>query len=116
MKNYIVNIVSSLVIFFVLLMYLSYNDSIKIIYILNASFATGILMLFNGLMSYISNQGGFDALKYSARYIISFRNTQTYADYKEQINHKEKKVLHPALIVGGIYIIVSIILQIIIGF
>lgn len=113
MKNLIILSISSLILFFSLLFYTSYNDQIRAIYVINSCFGTAILFILNGLLTYVLNEGGFDGLKYASRTLFRFSNTETYGDYKERIKDKAKKKISIPLVIGGIYLAISLILNII---
>ncbi len=116
MKNFIIILISSIVIFLSFLFFFAIGDQIRFIYIMNACFATSALMIIHGLFTHINNAGGFDALKYASRSIIRFRINEGYGDYKERMYDKPKKRIYPSLIIGLVFLVISFILNIVIGF
>ena len=93
------------------------NDSNTVIhYLVDSAFTVGVIIFCLGLLVFVSNLGAFSMLRYGIyRFATLFRHDpakikfRTYYDYVQAT--KEKNTPYGfLLIVGGLYIVISLIL------
>ena len=84
----------------------------------NASYVSGIILLFTGLLCFIGNKGGTLLICYLVYRIKAGFKKEAIQGFFEYviINHNKKKIrLSNIFIVGGVLMIVAIITAIIVG-
>lgn len=116
-KNSIYTIAVSMVLM-ILLMWRIYDFDMSLINVSNVIFVIGIVLFFTGLVSVTGASEVFDSSKYLTQKIFSRKNEQTFKTFKDYKAYKQVKCLGKygkykglnRLILGGVYIIASLII------
>ena len=78
----------------------------------NSAFVSGMIIMMTGLLCFVANKGGMDALIYAIYRIKNkFKNTSTenYTEFVNDRKEKNKLSTDNMLIIGGIMIIISLL-------
>ncbi len=117
-------LIKSVVIFIAMaslvLIYLSFTSFNVLLNYTNGTFIVSLITIFFGGLAWVSNLGGFDGLGYSTYYVFvgnraktEDRKYKSYPDYMEKKKEMRKGKFYtivPYFISGGILLLVSVIL------
>jgi hypothetical protein len=114
-KRFLINVVLSGLMFLILI-YARFLGEFSIINVLNGLFVVGILLFSVGILSITSAGQAFRGIGFVFKKLFSKKYTSTsYYEYLQKLDSdkKEKPTGWPALLVGIIYLALSIIFSVI---
>lgn len=110
-------IILSVAIFITITYLIVYGFDSKIYYI-DAFFSSGAIILLIGMLSLVSSLGAFNTFSFAGYYIMhgTKREHNSYGDYvvnKNRVNLLHRLNFIPYIVVGSVFILISIILNLI---
>ena len=86
----------------------------SLLFYTNGFFSSGFIFICFAGLSLVNNMGGFDIFTYSFSYVFSKThntNLREYSENKDLTRSKKKKNYLPYLVIGILFVIIGVILQ-----
>lgn len=123
-KNLIITFMLGLIVVFICCISPSSSDTPVLNRLIDGCFVSGVLIGGAGVMAFCSSRGAFDIFGYGIMYGVSLilpvgknpwlsnGNRESYYDYRERKREKKRKPFGAMLIIGGVYLALSVLLLI----